>query len=69
MKVVEKNLREQRGLEIARAKDSQIARIDQATHKVLSQSGNGEYAVCLSEDEWRCECLDHRFRGVKCARL
>src|SRR4030042_4794210 len=60
------NLRETRGLEIAKAKEAQISRIDQATYEVLSQSGNGEYTVCLSEDEWRCECPDHHFRGVKC---
>jgi transposase-like protein len=63
------NPRESRGLEIAKAKESQITRFDQATYKVLSQSGNGEYAVCLSEDEWRCECPDHRFRGVKCKHI
>jgi transposase-like protein len=62
------NLREQRGLEIAH-KESQINRIDSATYQVLSQSGNGEYAVCLSEDEWRCECPDHRFRAVKCKHI
>ena len=54
--------RELRGLEIAKAKESQITRIDHATYQVLSQNGNGEYAVCLSEDEWRCECPDHRFQ-------
>jgi transposase-like protein len=63
-----KNLRELRGLEIAKAKE-QISRIDYATYRVLSQSGNGEYVVCLSEDEWRCECPDHRFRGVKCKHI
>jgi putative transposase len=61
--------RESRGLEIAKAKKSQISRIDEFTYQVLSQSGNGEYAVCLSEDEWRCECPDHRFRGVKCKHI
>jgi transposase-like protein len=63
------NFRESRGLEIAKAKESQISRIDYTTYKVLSQSGNGEYVVCLSEDEWRCECPDHRFRGVKCKHI
>ena len=63
------NLRETRGLEIAQAKENQITRIDSTTYKVLSQNGNGEYAVCLSEDEWRCECPDHRFRGVKCKHI
>jgi len=63
------NLRESKGLEIAHAKKNQITRIDSMTYKVLSQSGNGEYAVCLSEDEWRCECPDHHFRGVKCKHI
>jgi len=36
------NPRELRGLEIAKAKESQISRIDPATYNVLSQSGNGE---------------------------
>jgi hypothetical protein len=38
MKVMKENLRETRGLQIAKAKESQITRIDQATYKVLSQS-------------------------------
>lgn len=63
------NGRKERGLEIANNKESQISRIDHATYKVLSQSGNGDCAVCLSEDEWRCECPDHRFRGVKCKHI
>jgi transposase-like protein len=66
---IDEDLREKRGLEIAKAKESQITRIDYATYKVLSQSGNGEYVVCLSEDEWRCECPDHRFRGMKCKHI
>ena len=61
--------RELRGLEIAKSKDSQIVRIDHDAYKVLSQSGNGEYVVCLSENEWCCECPDHRFRDVKCKHI
>jgi transposase-like protein len=60
--------RELRGQQIAN-KESQVSRIDHATYKVLSQSGNGEYVICLSEDEWRCECPDHRFRGTKCKHI
>jgi len=63
------NGRKERGLGIANSKESQITRIDYVTYRVLSQSGNGEYVVCLSEDEWRCECPDHRFRGVKCKHV
>jgi hypothetical protein len=61
--------RKLRGMEIAKASIPQISRIDQYTYKVLSQNGNGEYAVCLSENEWRCECPDHRFRAVKCKHI
>jgi transposase-like protein len=64
-----KNPRESRGLEIANKEENQITRIDASTYSVLSQSGNGEYVVCLSEDQWRCECPDHRFRGVKCKHI
>jgi transposase-like protein len=60
--------REQRGMAIAQKK-SQVKRIDASTYSVLSQRGNGEYAVCLSEDEWCCECPDHRFRGLKCKHI
>jgi transposase-like protein len=60
--------RQQRGLEIVNKK-SQVVRIDALTYTVHSQSNNGEYTVCLSEDEWRCECPDHRFRGVKCKHI
>lgn len=63
------NNREQRGLEITNKRESQITRVDFATYRVLSQSGNGVYVVCFSEDEWRCECPDHRFRGVKCKHI
>lgn len=62
-------MRKLKGLEIAKAKESQVNHVDAVTYRVLSQSGNGEYAVCLSEDEWRCECPDHRFRGVKCKHV
>lgn len=58
--------REQRGLEIANNKQSQVTRIDETTYRVHSQSRNGEYFVYLSEDEWVCECPDHHFRSVKC---
>jgi transposase-like protein len=68
MNNITENLREARGLDIAQ-KNNQINRIDQSTYRVLSQSRNGEYVVCLSGDEWRCECLDHRFRGVKCKHI
>ena len=60
--------RELRGFQISNS-EGQVRRIDNQTYTVLSQSGNGEYVVCLSEDEWRCECPDHRFRGAKCKHI
>lgn len=63
------NGRKERGLMIAQAKEEQVSRIDHAAYQVKSQSGHGEYHVCLSEDEWRCECPDHRFRSVKCKHI
>jgi transposase-like protein len=66
---IAENFRELRGLEIAKARESQITRIDSTTYTVLSQAGHGKYIVCLSEDEWRCECPDYRFRGAKCKHL
>jgi transposase-like protein len=60
--------REQRGKAIAKL-DGQIRRIDEHVYVVRSQSGHGEYTVCLSEDEWRCECPDHKFRGEKCKHV
>jgi len=60
--------REQRGLEIAH-KESQVKRIEENRYTVLSQSGNGEYAIFKVNDEWTCECPDHRFRGLKCKHI
>ncbi|WXG46491.1 MAG: DDE-type integrase/transposase/recombinase [Candidatus Atabeyarchaeum deiterrae] len=62
-------VREERGLEIAKAKETQVTRIDDASYKVLSQSGNGAYLVSLTEDGWVCECPDYGFRGVKCKHI
>ena len=58
--------RETRGLEIVNRKANQIKRIDDLNYEVLSQNGNGSYLVSRVEDEWICECPDHRFRKVKC---
>jgi len=59
------NPRETRGLVIAK-KEKQVKRIDDFNYEVLSQSGNGNYLVSKVEDEWICDCPDHKFRSVKC---
>ena len=64
-----KNERMMRGLAIVEDKDKQVKRIDNLNYKVLSQSGNGTYLVSRTEDEWICECPDHRFRSVKCKHI
>jgi len=63
------NLREQRGLEIAHKKESQVTRIEETFYTVQSQSGNGEYAVSQVDREWVCECPDNKFRNVKCKHV
>jgi len=63
------NLREQRGLEIAHKKENQVNRIEENFYTVLSQSGNGEYAVSQVDKEWVCECPDNKFRNVKCKHI
>jgi transposase-like protein len=60
--------RQERGEAIART-ENQIRRIDAQTYVVKSQSGNGEYCVCKSEDEWKCECPDHAYRHAKCKHI
>jgi transposase-like protein len=62
------NLREERGLEIAH-KESQVKQVEENFYTVLSQSGNGEYAVFKVDKEWVCECPDNRFRQVKCKHI
>jgi transposase-like protein/DNA-directed RNA polymerase subunit RPC12/RpoP len=61
-------LREERGLEIVH-KESQVKQVEENFYTVLSQSGNGEYAVFKVDKEWTCECPDNRFRQVKCKHI
>ena len=63
------NPREAKGLEIAKAKESQITRIEDTFYTVRSQSGNGEYAVSQVDKEWVCECPDNKYRHVKCKHI
>ncbi|HUW47602.1 MAG TPA: DDE-type integrase/transposase/recombinase [Patescibacteria group bacterium] len=60
--------REERGLEIVH-KERQVTRIEETFYTVLSQSGNGEYAVSQVDHEWVCECPDNKFRNVKCKHI
>jgi transposase-like protein len=60
--------REERGLEIVQ-RESQVKQIEENFYTVLSQSGNGEYAVFKVDKEWSCECPDNRFRQVRCKHI
>jgi len=62
------DVRPQRALAIV-AKGNQIKRLDAATYKVKSQSGNGWYLVRKVGEEWNCECPDHKFRQVVCKHI
>jgi len=62
-------IRQERGLEIANNHKNHINRVSSVSYHVLSQNGNGNYAVSQTEDCWSCECPDHRFRGVKCKHI
>jgi hypothetical protein len=53
--IVTQNLREEKGLQIANAKN-EIHRIEENFYAVQSQSGNGKYAVLMVDNEWICEC-------------
>ncbi len=60
--------REERGKAIANM-DGQITRIDEHSYKVKSQTSNVSYNVISTEIGWKCSCLDHITRGVKCKHI
>jgi len=62
MKAITRNLREIRGMAIINKNSGQVKQINDFNYEVLSQSGDGSYLVSRVEDEWVCECPDHRFR-------
>jgi hypothetical protein len=58
-----------KGLEIAKAKKSQIRRIDNLNYKVRSQGSDQWYAVYLSGDDWSCECPFYSTFFEKCKHI
>ncbi|MDD5589523.1 MAG: DDE-type integrase/transposase/recombinase [Candidatus Nanoarchaeia archaeon] len=60
--------REDRGKAIAE-KAGQIIRINDNSYKVKSQSSDALYDVKSTEIGWKCTCLDHTTRGVKCKHI
>ncbi len=61
-------MRVMRGQEISKS-EGQIARIDDHTYQVRSQSGHGLYTVVRRSRDWRCSCPDHLYREIKCKHI
>ncbi len=58
--------RELRGRQI---KPDQIAKVDEHTYTVRSQSSEGVYELMSTEHGWICSCPDHMYRGVCCKHI
>jgi putative transposase len=61
-------IREEKGKRIASKKDA-VKRLNDTKYRVRSQSGNGMYYVENTEIGWKCDCPDHKFRGMKCKHI
>ena len=68
-RVVDLSLVRARGLEISKAKESQIRRIDSFNYKVYSQNSDRWYAVHLSGGNWSCECPFYNRYFEKCKHI
>jgi transposase-like protein len=62
------NIREEKGKRIASKKDA-IKRLNETTYRVRSQSGNGMYHVEKTDIGWKCDCPDHKWRGLICKHI
>ncbi len=47
----------------------QVKRMDEHSYKVKSQTSNVTYNVISTEIGWKCTCLDHVTRGIKCKHI
>lgn len=56
--------RQQRGQIIAKARRA-IKRINKLTYRVKSQTNGKYYHIKTTNIGWKCDCPDHKFRGVK----
>jgi hypothetical protein len=62
------NDRQQCGQIIARARRA-IKRINKFTYRVKSQTNDKYYHVKTTDIGWKCDCADHKYRGVKCKHI
>jgi hypothetical protein len=60
--------RQRRGEIIAKARRN-LKRINKATYRVKSQTNGNYYHVRTTNIGWSCECVDYKFRGVKCKHI
>ena len=65
--MVETNLREEKGKEIALRND--LKRIDVDRYEVRSMNRKIAYDVVSTEQGWICTCPDHTFRKVVCKHI
>jgi transposase-like protein len=68
MKINADLIRKQKGDRIAHKKDA-VKRLSELRYRVRSQSGNGMYYVEKTGIGWKCDCPDHKFRGMKCKHI
>lgn len=61
-------VRQNKDDKIAHKKDA-IKRMSEIRYRVKSQSGNGFYFVEKTEIGWKCDCPDHKWRGMKCKHI
>ena len=60
--------RELRGRQIT-GKPGQIAKVDEHTYTVRSQSSEVVYELMSTEYGWICSCPDHMYRGICCKHI
>lgn len=68
MRVSADAIREEKGKKIAETPNC-VFYVTDSKYKVLSQSNKGFYDVEETEIGWKCNCPDHRFRGMKCKHI
>lgn len=62
------DIRQQRGQIIAKSRRA-IKRINKLTYRVKSQTNGKYYHIETTDIGWKCDCPDHKFRGVKCKHI
>lgn len=66
-KVMTENKRQEKGKQIALKSD--LIRVSDYHYHVHSQTTNRDYDVILVNQNWTCNCADHKFRHVCCKHI